>query len=231
MRTVALLATLASLVGLILVSIMREDDAMTSTEPPKLSREDQRSLLHLAREALAAHLHDKAGIEVDETTLGEDLLREAACFVTLTKNGQLRGCILDRFEAHESIYRNVMRNVILAATTDYRFPPVGPDELPQLAIEISVLGVPYALAFEDAEALLAALRPGEDGVILTTPYGTATYLPQVWEQIPDPEEFLSSLCQKHGAPSDCWAQPPYPAVQIYHVLHFAEPDPSPVMPD
>lgn len=197
---------------------------MPTSQPPELGVEDRTTLLRLAREALAAHLIGDESPSVDEATLSPDLLRDAACFVTLTKDGQLRGCILDRFEAHEAMYANVMRNVALAATQDPRFSPVTPAEVPLLSIEISVLGAPYAVEFEDADALLAALRPGEDGVILTTAYGTATYLPQVWEQIPDPAEFLSSLCQKHGAPSGCWSNPPYPAVQVYHVLHFSEPD-------
>jgi AmmeMemoRadiSam system protein A len=179
-------------------------------------------VLELARRQLEAHVRGDPTIEVDESTLSEDLLRHAPCFVTLTKNGQLRGCILDRFEAHEPIYRNVLRNVVLAASSDYRFTPVMPEELSQIVIEISVLGPPFPLEYETPDALLEALVPGEDGVILTTEVGTSTYLPQVWAQLPDPHEFLSTLCQKHGASPDCWRRPPYPKVEIYRVLHFSE---------
>jgi len=154
------------------------------------------------------------------------VLRNAACFVTLTKDGQLRGCILDQFAAHEPIYLNVLRNVVLAATLDARFAPVRLEELPHLAIEISVLDRPRKLEYDGPEALLAALRPGVDGIILTTQSGSSTFLPQVWEQLPVPEEFLDNLCLKQGAPADCWREPPYPRIETYSVWHFAEDRPD-----
>jgi len=110
---------------------------------------------------------------------------------------------------------------------DRRFLPVREDELDRIRIEISILDVPRPLAFDDPEELLNKLDPGKDGVILTTATGTSTYLPQVWEQLPDVVKFLSSLCEKQGACADCWQITPLPQVETYHVFHFVEGDISP----
>jgi len=144
--------------------------------------------------------------------------------VTLSKARQLRGCILDSFAPHEAIYQNVMRNVLLAATQDSRFPPVTPEELEEISIEISVLGRSYPIQFEDSAELLTILRPGIDGVILTTSFGSSTYLPQVWEQLPDPEQFLTELCRKHGALGECWRTNDLLRVELYQVNHFGASD-------
>lgn len=195
---------------------------MERIAPPQLSEEEQSYLLDAARSALRAHLAGEPAPAVDEEALSDALKTEAACFVTLTVGGRLRGCILDSFVPHESIVRNVMRNVVLAATGDPRFPPVTIGEFESIAIEISALGRSYAIAFDDPEELAAALRPGLDGVILTTTFGSSTYLPQVWEQIPDPEQFLTELCRKHGAPGDAWRTGDLLRVEVYQVTHFAE---------
>ncbi|UCF10604.1 MAG: AmmeMemoRadiSam system protein A [Candidatus Bipolaricaulota bacterium] len=218
------IAAVGLAVGLLLLGSAWEAGRMAQRVPIELTAEEQQTLLRLARERLSAHVRGDRESELDVTTLSAALQEEAACFVTLNKDGRLRGCILDRFDAHESIAENVRRNVVLAATGDPRFAPVRLEELANLSIEISILGSPYRLEFGSAEDLIAALHPGEHGVILTTPYGTSTYLPQVWEQIPNPEEFLSSLCLKHGAPEGCWREAPYPRVELYRVFHFSEDD-------
>jgi AmmeMemoRadiSam system protein A len=225
MRILGVLMVAAAAVGLWLLGLAWTSDSMPTLTPPDLTSEERILLLTLARQRLTEHLEGGALTEPDRSQLSDALLLEAPCFVTVTKDGRLRGCILDRFEAHEPIVDNVLRNVLLAATRDPRFAPVRIEELPSLSIEISILSPPVPLEFDDADALLAALVPGEDGLILTTAFGTSTYLPQVWDQIPSPEEFLSSLCQKHGAPAGCWQDPPFPDVKRYRVLHFAESDP------
>jgi AmmeMemoRadiSam system protein A len=192
--------------------------------PVSLGVSEKRLLLHLAREALAAHVAGRSPSSVEETLLTPGVREEAPCFVTLTQRGALRGCILDSFAAHEPIYRNVQRNVVLAATADPRFPPVRAAELGSLTIEISILGSPYPLEFEDPDDLIRKLSPGIDGVILTTTYGTSTFLPQVWEQLPDPQVFLGELCRKHGAPSDAWRTDALLRLEVYQVNHFSEPD-------
>jgi len=221
-RSWFLLVLLVALGGIVSLSVLKGAD-MTDTSPVKLSADEKSYLLHLAREALAAELSGLPTPEADPERLTPNLLWEAACFVTLTEDGRLRGCILDSFTPHESMYENVMRNVVLAATADPRFPPVTMDELGRIIIEISVLGRPRELRFDGPEDLLAKLRPGIDGVILTTPSGTSTYLPQVWEQLPAPETFLTELCRKQGAPGDCWRSG-LTKVETYEVEHFSEED-------
>jgi len=191
--------------------------------PAPLSEAEQATLLRIARARLTAELQGDPPPDPTAEGLTPALERPASAFVTLTIDGRLRGCILDRFEPHEPLYRNVERNVIMAATADPRFPPVSLEELDRISIEISVLDPPRPLRVEGPEDLIASLRPGVDGVILTTPTGTSTFLPQVWEQVPDPEDFLSELCRKQGAPGDCWRETSRLRIETYTVQHFGEP--------
>ncbi len=199
---------------------------MSRTGPVDLSPDEKSFLLRLARESLTANLAGRPPDPVDAALLTPATREIAACFVTLTKGGSLRGCILDAFAAHEPIYKNVQRNAVLAATADPRFPAVREAELAALTIEISVLGKPYELASSGPDDLLRKLRPGIDGVILTTTYGTSTFLPQVWEELTDPEVFLGELCRKHGAPRDAWRTSALLRVDVYQANHFSETDPG-----
>ncbi|MDD5646242.1 MAG: AmmeMemoRadiSam system protein A [Candidatus Bipolaricaulis sp.] len=203
-----------------------QEDTVPNSGPIALSMEERTLLLRLARDSLAAHLEGRSPSPVDEALLTPAVHEVAACFVTLTKGGALRGCILDSFRAHEPIYKNVQRNAILAATVDNRFPAVRAAELPTLRIEISVLGSPYPLEFSGPDDLLRRLRPGIDGVTLTTSYGTATFLPQVWEELSDPQVFLGELCRKHGAPRDAWRTAALLRVEVYQANHFSEAEPA-----
>lgn len=108
-----------------------------------------------------------------------------------------------------------------AALQDYRFPQVRPDEVPLIEIEVSVLTPKVLLAYEDAEDLLRKLRPGVDGVVLQDGVRKATFLPQVWDQLPRPEHFLAHLCQKMGASSNLW-QLKHLTVFTYQVQEFQE---------
>jgi len=191
---------------------------------PALSAADKRFLLRIARRQLESVITTGKGITVGPGSIPPHVRVPAACFVTLNEDGNLRGCMLDSFTPHEPMYRNVMRNVIIAATQDPRFPPVRPTELPRIEIEISVLDRPKELSFSGPDDLLRKLTPGKDGVILKTRTGSSTYLPQVWEVLPDPQEFLSNLCEKQGASPNCWRSDPPPIVEIYHVEHFSEAD-------
>jgi AmmeMemoRadiSam system protein A len=214
-----------TVLGVLFFAGLREV-TMERVGPIELTDDERLFLLDLARRTLEAHLSGDPAPQVEEVDPGDALRAEASCFVTLSKNESLRGCILDSFVPHEAVYANVMRNVVLAAANDPRFPPVTADELPEIRIEISVLGRPYAIGFENPEELVSSLRPGIDGVILTTGYGSSTYLPQVWEQLPDPEEFLTELCRKHGAPGDAWRSGDLMRVEVYQVNHFGEASPG-----
>ncbi len=209
--------------GFAVLAAVVEEGAM-NPGPLVLTSQEKRALLAIARESLRAHLAGATAPAIDERSLAPALRGEAACFVTLTKNGVLRGCILDSFRPHESVARNVARNVVLAATVDGRFDPVRVDELDRLAIEISILGRPYSIPHSPSESLESSLRPFVDGVILTTTHGTSTFLPQVWEQIPDAATFLGELCRKQGAPGECWKTRDVLRVEVYQVNHFSEAD-------
>ncbi len=142
-------------------------------------------------------------------------------FVTLTeRSGELRGCI-GTLEAHQPLVEDVREHAAAAATLDYRFSPVMPDEVTELRIEISRLTTPLPLEYTSPDELPARLRPGVDGVILRDGGHRATFLPQVWEKVGDPEEFLAHLCLKMGAPANLWRRKKMD-VLIYQVEEFHE---------
>ena len=222
MTDVAKLGVIAVLLAVATVMTVDMMNAQREKGNERLSSDEQRLVLSMARARLRQIATGEASPEISEDKLSPAMQRDAACFVTLTKNGVLRGCILDSFAPHEPLYKNVLRNVVLAATGDPRFPAVRPSEVDDIRIEISVLDHPHPLTFSSPDDLVSKLVPGRDGVILTTRYGKSTYLPQVWDDLTDPVQFLSSLCQKQGAPADCWRSDSTIKIEIYHVFHFSE---------
>ncbi|HVT74424.1 MAG TPA: AmmeMemoRadiSam system protein B [Lacunisphaera sp.] len=184
---------------------------------------ERQELLSLARRALRTAA-DTGGLPaVTGAGLPPVLAEPRACFVTLTLGGELRGCI-GNLEPRLPLWRAVIDNARNAALRDPRFRPVQPGEVDAIAIEISVLTKPEPLAFHSPEDLLRQLRPAEDGVVLQLPGGAgATFLPQVWEQLPDKVTFLDRLAEKAGASAGDWRRPGT-AVLIYHVEAFKESD-------
>lgn len=185
-----------------------------------LSPEDRRTLLRLTRETITREAHGQQPPEVHPDTVSEDLRREAACFVTLNKHGQLRGCI-GSLEARQPLVFDVRDNAIGAAFRDPRFPPVSAGELTDLHVEISVLSKPEPLSYNGPDDLIAKLRPGVDGVVIEQGWNRATFLPQVWEKLPDPHEFLQHLCLKAYLPTDAYRRPGLD-VYTYQVEKFEE---------
>jgi uncharacterized protein, PH0010 family len=185
-----------------------------------LTDDEKRILLKLARQSieLAASHHPLLSLVLIEYPA--PLQQEGASFVTLTENGELRGCI-GALEPYQPLVQDVCEHAAAAAMDDYRFTPVTPGEVPNLAIEISRLTVPQPLSYQQPAELLAYLKPGVDGVILRDGMHRATFLPQVWEKLPAPAAFLSHLCQKMGAPSDLWR---HKTLQVftYQVEEFEE---------
>jgi hypothetical protein len=177
-------------------------------------------LLELARTTLKEVVTNGRLPEVGTNGLPPSFFEPKGCFVTLTKHGELRGCI-GHIVPIEPLYRAVMDNARSAATRDFRFPPVKPDELAELEVEVSVLTEPKPLAFASPDDLLAKLRPHQDGVILAIDGHSATFLPQVWEQIPDKAEFLSHLARKAGCEPLAWRKAGT-QVSIYQVEAFKE---------
>ncbi|MBF0346664.1 MAG: AmmeMemoRadiSam system protein B [Magnetococcales bacterium] len=147
------------------------------------------------------------------------LARQGACFVTLTKKGRLRGCI-GSLQAHRSLLDDLMDNSVAAAIRDTRFRPLVRKELDEVAVEVSILTPAVRLVYEGTQDLLEKLQPGVHGVILFHAGRRATFLPQVWEQLPDPQTFLTHLCQKAGLDGMCWQH--HPEIQVYTVRKIKE---------
>lgn len=191
------------------------------TEPQAQFTPDERLyLLKLARLTLTAEVTEKEMPKIEAATLPAKFREQKGCFVTLTLGGELRGCIGHIFPA-EPLYKAIMDNAISAGTRDPRFPAVAEAELKQLHFEISVLTVPQELKFDSPEDLLAKLRPHVHGVVLHIGRRSATFLPQVWEQIPKKEDFLGHLSRKAGCAEDAWRGTGV-TVQIYQVEAFEE---------
>jgi len=186
-----------------------------------LTEEERGTLLRLARESLEKGVRGEHISPPDPAMLTPALQSEGASFVTLTVHGQLRGCI-GALEPYQSLAEDVQEHAVAAALHDPRFPPVTPAELPRIHIEISRLTRPQPLRYTDSADLLSKLNPGLDGVTLRDGYRRATFLPQVWAQLPEKETFLSHLCQKMGAPSDLWRKK-HLEVETYRVEEFHEP--------
>ncbi|MFQ6102334.1 MAG: AmmeMemoRadiSam system protein A [Anaerolineae bacterium] len=185
-----------------------------------LSPADRQYLLGLAREAIAGHLRGEPPPSVDLNAISEGLRHEGASFVTLTKHGVLRGCI-GSLEPLRSLVLDVRENAVAAAFDDPRFPPVSAEELGDLHVEISVLSSPQPLSYDGPDDLIAKLRPGVDGVVIERGWNRATFLPQVWEKMPDPRQFLEHLCLKAYLPADAYRHPGL-EVHTYQVEKFEE---------
>jgi len=186
----------------------------------KLTLEEQQTLLRMARQALECGVRGEKLPPLDETVLSLQLREYCASFVTLTIRGELRGCI-GALEAHKPLAQDVRDHAIAAALEDPRFPPVIEAELSRIQIEVSRLTRPIPLEYKDAADLLSLLRPHVDGVILRDGFRRATFLPQVWEKIPNPAEFLNYLCHKMGLGENTWVNK-HMDVFIYHVEEFHE---------
>jgi len=153
-------------------------------------------LLKIARASIGGAL----GFESRMPGIDEPWLRDlGATFVTLTQDEELRGCV-GTLDAHRTLAEDVAANALAAAFQDTRFAPLTRAEFARTDIEVSLLSVPEAIEFGSHEDLVAQLRPGKDGIILEYGERRATFLPQVWEGLPDPEQFVAHLKQKAGIP-------------------------------
>jgi len=192
-----------------------------SLQTSSLAPEEKQYLLKLARSAITHYLKEKELLTVSPEKLSLPLTEKKGCFVTLMKNGRLRGCI-GCLQPRKRLYESVIDNAINAAVHDTRFPaPVSFEELDSITIEISVLTVPKKMVLKNREELPNHLEAGRDGVILRCGWHQATYLPQVWEHFPEKALFLDSLCRKGGMPAGCW-QDPDTEIYTYHAEVFHE---------
>lgn len=159
-----------------------------------------KTLLHLARAAIAKEL----GFVAHVLPRSDWLEQPGATFVTLTLHGRLRGCI-GSLEAYRPLIDDVRQNAVASAMRDPRFLPLSKAELAEVVIEVSLLSAPEPIRFSSEADALAQLHPGQDGVILEYGAHRATYLPQVWAQLPDPRSFITHLKSKAGLPEDFWS--------------------------
>lgn len=146
--------------------------------------------------------------------------RPGATFVTLTEGGRLRGCI-GSLQAHRPLAHDVHENALAAGFRDPRFPPLTASEYAGVRIEVSLLTEPVPLDFVDEADAVARLRPGVDGVILSAAGRRGTFLPQVWDELPDPADFWAHLKRKAGLPPDHWGSDV--RVETYGVRKWSEP--------
>ncbi|MGI9538361.1 MAG: AmmeMemoRadiSam system protein A [Desulfocapsaceae bacterium] len=178
-----------------------------------------RRLLKLVRESIAQRLGmveavDQRGLE--DEALNQDL----ASFVTLKIDGRLRGCI-GNLEPTGPLLGSLAQNARHAAFNDHRFSPLKKEEFERVSIDISILSKPAQLHFDNGNDLLTKLRPGTDGVILKKGKARATFLPQVWKQLPQPRLFMEHLCQKAGLSPTAWRDKNI-EIYLYQVQSFDE---------
>jgi uncharacterized protein len=185
-----------------------------------LSLDEKMLLLQIARAAMESAVNTREVSTLDLSELSPPLRSKGATFVTLTVGGVLRGCI-GALEAYQPLALDVQEHAAAAALEDYRFPQVIPSELKHISIEVSRLTPPVKLDYVDMLDLLQKLHPGVDGVILKSGTRRATFLPQVWDKIPDPASFLDQLSYKMGALPEIWRKG-HPEILIYQVEEFHE---------
>jgi AmmeMemoRadiSam system protein A len=186
----------------------------------KLNNQEGRYLLEVARRTIQKELFkDQAAVQEDEVS-SSSFAERRGTFVTLTINDNLRGCI-GHIIPQETLLEGIKENAINAAFKDPRFNPLSKKEWDKVRIEISILTDPKPLEYSNADDLLKKIRTDTDGVIIKKGYYQATFLPQVWEQLPDKKEFFTHLCLKAGMDGDEWKKGKL-EVYTYQVQAFEE---------
>ena len=178
--------------------------ALDESDDAALAAAHGAALLALAEEAIRARLQGQAAPEVDPRGYAASLRYNRATFVTLMREDRLRGC-RGSLASRRPLVEDVARNALASAFDDQRFTPLTPEEWDGLSWSIALLGQPRALAAKNLEDLLARLEPGRDGLILQDEGRRATFLPQVWDSLPEPRDLVAQLLAKAGLPRDHWS--------------------------
>jgi AmmeMemoRadiSam system protein A len=182
------------------------NESTSNTEPGTGLCEEEHILLRkIAFEAVEFGLKHGKHLPIETSHYPTLLQNPGTSFVTLKKAGELRGCI-GSLEAHQPLVNDVAHNAYAAAFMDPRFQPVSGDELKNLEFHISVLTPAIAMDFDSEDDLLKQIRPGIDGLLLEDGQHRGTFLPAVWESLPDTENFLQHLKQKAGLPQNYWSE-------------------------
>lgn len=169
-----------------------------------LSNEHRHILLEIAQQSIAYGLENHQSLPVEPNEYTETLQQKRATFVTLHIADQLRGCI-GTLTAQQSLVEDISHNAYAAAFRDPRFSPLEHSEYPDLHYHISVLSDSSKIQFSSEAELLEQLRPGIDGLVLEDNGHRGTFLPSVWEQLPEPTDFLDHLKQKAGLSTAYWS--------------------------
>jgi len=180
-----------------------------------LKRDHQATLLELARSCIQFGCHHGQPLSVTATDYAPELQRQLSSFVTLHCDKELRGCI-GSLEARLPLVEDVARHAYAAAFQDPRFLPVTGVELPRIKIEISVLSPQARLPIQTEAELLENIQVGIDGITLKDGIRQATFLPTVWEQLPDKQDFIRQLKRKAGLPDNYWSKD----MQVFHYRTF-----------
>lgn len=176
---------------------------------------DNKTLLSIARNSIKDELYGSSSIDKIELESKNELLsQERASFVTLYEGDRLRGCIGSLLPQRKLI-DDIIYNAKAAAFNDFRFQPLTKSEFENIDIEISLLTIPKEVIYSSISELKEKIKPGIDGVILQKNNDKATFLPQVWEQLPTFELFFDHLCQKAGLGSNCLHN--FPKIEVYQV--------------
>jgi len=178
--------------------------------PMPYTDQERLTLLTLARDSIAHGFQTQQPLAVSTDDFSTNLVQQLSCFVTLTKNNTLRGCI-GSLQAFMPLVQHVTNSAHSAAFHDLRFPPLTENEFSEIHIEISILSTAEELTVSSEEELLRKLKPGKDGLILNDGTHSATYLPTVWKQLPTVEAFVCALKKKAGIPTDYWS----PSMQVF----------------
>jgi len=185
-----------------------------------MKKDTQTYLLKLSRKTIVEFIKGKQTYTPSSLDIPKEALGEKATFVTLTQSNNLRGCI-GKILPVQSIYKDVIENSLGAAFEDSRFPPLKENELNKTKIEISVLSKPQTLNYPNSDQLIEHMRENHPGVIISKGISSATFLPQVWKELPDPSTFLKYLCLKAGLHENEWLQNTL-LIQTYNVESFKE---------
>ncbi len=188
----------------------------------RLTPHEQRAVLDAGLDAIEQVLPAGRFVEPDLRGVTRPLAEPGATFVTLTRDGSLLGCI-GTLTAHRPLLVDAARHAVAAAFSDPRLPAITPADFRAMDLKVSVLTPLEPLAARDAAELTAALRPGRDGLLVEARNGQATFLPSVWEQLPDVTDFLAALWRKAGWPLGTW--PPGLRASRYRTTEFGDAPP------
>ena len=192
---------------------------MPSTKSSRLDQAVRRTLLKLARDSIGHGLRTGRPLDIEPSDYPEPLQEQRATFVTLHRAGTLRGCI-GHLEAVMPLVRDVADNAFAAAFRDPRFPALEAQELSEVHIDISILSLPQPIVFTSEQDLIRQLQPGSDGLILEDKQARGTFLPSVWDTLPNPRDFLLHLKQKAGLPPEYWSDTL--TIARYHTESFGD---------